>query len=79
MGIMKTSLMLFRAFFWNCYSIGNRDTQTVIRHFVSTHKPSLLCLAKPMVDWNSFSYSFLLSLKLHFVSLNVKPYALPMV
>ncbi|XP_065871849.1 uncharacterized protein [Euphorbia lathyris] len=58
--------------FWNCRGISNRNTQRYLFNLFSLHKPDILCLAEPMVEYDSIPSSLWTRLGLVLVGKNNK-------
>ncbi|KAK3193450.1 hypothetical protein Dsin_024760 [Dipteronia sinensis] len=61
---------MISALYWNCHGIGNGSSRRVLRDLCLLHRPSLVCIAKPMVVFTSISSGFSPSLGLQLVGLN---------
>ena len=61
---------MINVLFWNCRGIRGEPTRRVLRELCHLHRPALVCIAEPMVDFSSISSSFWSSLGLHLVGMN---------
>ena len=61
-----------KVFYWNIRGIGNPSSQMEFSNFCRIHKPDLICIAEPMVDFSSW-----LSLNLTLVAVNDRGSSLP--
>ena len=63
---------MIKVLYWYCRGIGNDSTRRVLRDLCLSHHPSLVCIAEPMVDFDSVVSSFWSSMGLSLVGVNDK-------
>jgi len=59
-----------KCFYWNIRGVGNLESQIHLFHMVKRHKPDMLFLAEPLIDFSSFPSWFWHKLNLHKHALN---------
>ncbi|KAI9201019.1 hypothetical protein LWI28_016717 [Acer negundo] len=61
---------MINVLFWNYRGIRGEPMRRVLRELCRLHKPALVCIVEPMVDFSSISSGFLSSLGLRLVGMN---------
>ena len=59
-----------KVLFWNICGIGNDDSRTELSNIYRLHHPDLVCIAEPMVTFNSISAAYWDSLNLSALTFN---------
>ncbi|CAN6558781.1 unnamed protein product [Malus baccata var. baccata] len=59
-----------KVLFWNIRGIGNDDSRTELSNICRLHHPDLVCIAEPMVTFNSISTAYWDSLNLSALTFN---------
>ncbi|KAI9157503.1 hypothetical protein LWI28_023591 [Acer negundo] len=61
---------MINVLFWNCRGIRGKPTKRVLRELCRLHRPALVCIVEPMVDFSSISSGFWSSHGLLLVGMN---------
>jgi hypothetical protein len=66
-----------KCFYWNTRGLANSPTRLALKNFVLQHKPDIVLLSEPWMDFHDLPRRWLLSLNLKFFAMNSRPNLLP--